>query len=51
MNNKNSRYFYSNKEEFLKNIKKFQGILNPGEGKSLLKELRRTDLEREKITK
>jgi len=35
-----------NKEEFLNNIKKFQGILK-GEGRSLLKESRRVDLERE----
>ncbi|MHA1147563.1 MAG: hypothetical protein ACTSR8_04910 [Promethearchaeota archaeon] len=36
-----------NKEKFLQNIKKFQGILKPGEGASLLKELRRNELERE----
>ena len=35
-----------NKEEFLNNIKKFQGILK-GEGRSLLTESRRVDLERE----
>jgi len=35
-----------NKEEFLNNIKKFQGILK-GEGRSLLIESRRVDLERE----
>lgn len=35
-----------NKEEFIKNIKKFQGILK-GEGRSLLIESRRVDLERE----
>ena len=35
-----------NKEEFLKNIKKFQGI-HKGEGRSLLIESRRVDLERE----
>ncbi len=37
-----------NKEVFLKNIKKYQGILKPGEGKALLKELRKEDYEREK---
>lgn len=36
------------KQDFLKNIKKYQGILKPGEGKSLLKELRMMDYEREK---
>ncbi|MCK4239821.1 MAG: hypothetical protein KAX33_11895, partial [Candidatus Lokiarchaeota archaeon] len=36
-----------NKEVFLKNIKKYQGILKPGEGKALLKELRKEDYERE----
>ena len=36
------------KEKFLKNIKKYQGILKPGEGKKLLKELRKEDFEREK---
>lgn len=36
------------KDQFLKNIKKFQGILNPGEGKKLLKELREESYEREK---
>jgi len=41
-----------NKEEFLNNIKKFQGILKSGEGKSLLKELRSVEFEREeKISK
>jgi len=37
-----------NKVEFLKNIKKYQGILKPGEGIVLLKELRKEDNEREK---
>ena len=37
-----------NKEQFLKDIKKFQGILKPGEGKKLLKELRKESYEREK---
>jgi len=36
-----------NKEEFLNNIKKFQGILKIGEGTSLLKALGRDELERE----
>ena len=36
------------KNDFLNNIKKFQGVLKPGEGISLLKELRRNQLEREK---
>lgn len=36
------------KEKFLKNIKKYQGILKPGEGKKLLKELRKEVFEREK---
>lgn len=41
-----------NKEDFLKNIRKFQGILESGEGKTLLKELRSVEFEREeKITK
>lgn len=41
-----------NKEEFLQNIQKFQGILKTGEGTSLLKELRRNELDREeKLTK
>lgn len=35
------------KAEFLNNLKQFQGILKPGEGMSLLKELRREELERE----
>jgi CRISPR/Cas system CSM-associated protein Csm2 small subunit len=35
-----------NKEEFLNNIKRFQGILK-GEARSLLIESRRVDLERE----
>ena len=34
------------KKEFLKHIKKFQGILELGEGSSLLRELRRNELER-----
>ncbi|TFF98070.1 MAG: hypothetical protein EU547_02590 [Promethearchaeota archaeon] len=37
-----------NKREFLENIKKFQGILEPEEAKKLLKDLRREDHEREK---
>jgi len=37
-----------NREEFLKNIKKYQGILKPNEGKDLLKDLRERDYEREK---
>jgi len=36
-----------NREEFLKNLKKYQGILKPNEGKVLLKELREKDYERE----
>lgn len=36
------------KDKFIKNLEKFKGILNPGEGKSLLAELRREDLERDK---
>jgi len=36
-----------NREEFLKNLKKYQGILKPNEGKDLLKELREKDYERE----
>ncbi len=36
------------KNQFLKNIKKFQGILKPGESKKLLKELRKKSYEREK---
>jgi len=36
-----------NREEFLKNLKKYQGILKPNEGKDLLKELRERDYERE----
>lgn len=35
------------KKEFLNNIKKFQGILEVGEGTAILKELRRDELERE----
>lgn len=35
------------KEEFLNNIKKFQGILEPTEGASILKDLRRKELEHE----
>jgi len=37
-----------NRNEFLRNIKKFQGIFKPGEGKNLLKESREKDYEREK---
>ncbi len=37
-----------NREEFLKNLKKYQGILKPNEGKDLLKELREKNYEREK---
>lgn len=36
------------KVQFLKNIKKYQGILKPGEGKDLFKELRKESYEREK---
>ncbi len=36
------------KNQFLKNIRKFQGILKPGEGKKLIKELRKESYEREK---
>jgi len=36
-----------NREEFLKNLKKYQGILKPNEGKDLLKELRERNYERE----
>ncbi len=36
-----------NREDFLKNIKKYQGILKPGEGKDILKELREKEYERE----
>ena len=35
------------RQEFLKNIKKYQGILKPNEGKNLLRELRKKDYERE----
>lgn len=35
------------RDKFLENIKKYQGILKPNEGKELLKELRERDLERE----
>ena len=37
-----------NKEEFLKNIKRFQGILNLGEGQALLKKLRDKEYERDR---
>ncbi|MBD3230663.1 MAG: hypothetical protein GF329_20960 [Candidatus Lokiarchaeota archaeon] len=37
-----------NKEKFIENIKNFQGILEPGEAKKLLEDLRREDHEREK---
>lgn len=37
-----------NKEEFLKNIKRFQGILKPGEGQALLKKLRDKEYERDR---
>ncbi len=36
------------KQDFLKNIKKYQGILRLGEGKTLLKELRMIDYERDR---
>ncbi len=36
-----------NREKFLKNLKKYQGILKPNEGKDLLKELRERDYELE----
>ncbi len=39
------------KEEFLNNLKQFQGILKPGEGMSLLKDLRREELKREEKLK
>ena len=35
------------RKEFLENIRKYQGILKPDEGKELLKELREKDHERE----
>jgi len=35
------------RNEFLENIRKYQGILKPNEGKELLKELREKDHERE----
>jgi len=35
------------REVFLENIRKYQGILKPNEGKELLKELREKDYERE----
>ncbi len=36
-----------NREDFLKNVKKYQGILKPDEGKDLFKELREKEYERE----
>ncbi len=36
------------REEFLKNISQYQGILKPNEGKNYLKESRMKDYEREK---
>ena len=41
------RLIQVDKKDFLNNLKKFQGILAPEEGTSLLKELRREELERE----
>ncbi len=35
------------RQKFLDNIRKYKGILNPNEGKDLLKELRKKDHERE----
>ena len=35
------------REKFLDNIRKYQGVLKPNEGKDLLKELRVKDHERE----
>ncbi|TFG23648.1 MAG: hypothetical protein EU529_06820 [Promethearchaeota archaeon] len=35
------------KENFLNNIKQFQGILKPKEGTSIFKEMRRNELDRE----
>lgn len=40
-----------NKLDFIKHIKKYQGILKPGEGKRLLRELRKIDYERERKIK
>lgn len=41
------KVIHFNKDDFLKNIKRFQGVLKQGEGTSLLKELRRGELGRE----
>jgi len=35
------------RQEFLENIRKYQGILKPNEGKELLKDLREKDYERQ----
>ncbi len=35
------------KDEFIEKMKKFKGVLKPGEGKKLLKELREKEIERE----
>ena len=37
-----------NRQEFVSNIRKYQGILKLGEGKVLLKELRMRDYERDR---
>lgn len=37
-----------NRQEFLNNIRKYQGILKPGEGKDFLKELRMRDYKRDR---
>lgn len=37
-----------NRQEFLNNIRKYQGILKPGEGKDFLKELRLRDYKRDR---
>jgi hypothetical protein len=42
-----NRKIIINKEEFIQNIEKFEGILEKGEGKKLLKELRNKERERE----
>jgi succinate dehydrogenase/fumarate reductase-like Fe-S protein len=42
-----NRKIVVDKENFIKNIEKFEGILEEGEGKELLKQLRKEDRERE----
>jgi len=37
-----------NRQEFVSNIRKYQGFLKPGEGKALLKELRMREYERDR---